>query len=78
MGMIGYFVDTLHKIVLAVGNTLALIPPLITRDSKWLKERGVICLDTWTALGIAIIGILIPPVAYRLDARAKEAFLNLA
>ncbi len=78
LGMIGYLADTIHKIVLAIGNTLALLPPLITRDSKWLKERSVICLDTWAALGIAIIGILLPPLAYHLDAKAQEAFTRLA
>lgn len=78
MGMIGYAFETvLVKIILALGNTIAFFVSLCTSDSHSMHIRGIICLDSWTALGISVVGILIPPLAYRLDAAAKEAMENL-
>lgn len=78
MGMIGYFFETvLVKIILALGNTLAFFVSLCRGDSQWMHKRAILCLDSWTALGIGIIGILIPPLAYRLDAAAKETIIGL-
>jgi len=72
-GMIGYTAETLFvNIILALGNTLAFLVSLCRCDKQWIKERGVVCLDSWIALGIGIVGMFVPPLAYRLDAAAME------
>ncbi len=83
-GMIGYIVDTIIKIILFVGNLLTLLISgivCIISDSEsrrdYMKDRSVISIDSCIALGISIIGMLIPPLAYRLDAAAKKAMLRI-
>jgi len=70
-GMVGYLVDTLVKTILVFGNTLVYLISLCAADREWMNKREIICLDTLAALGISIVGILIPPLAYYLDNVAK-------
>lgn len=77
-GMIGYLADTAVKVVLLIGNLMIFLVSLASCNRSWRDARGIILLDTLTAVGIGAIGILAPPLAYRLDAKARETMSSWA
>ncbi len=70
IGSIGYAFSAARKAILLAVNILNAFNPC---SSHPLKKRGIILLDTFCALGIAIIGCVCPPLAYKLDAAARDA-----
>lgn len=71
VGMLGYLIDTILKVVTFFGNLILWVVSLFSCNTKWLRNRSYILLDTAIALLIGVIGILFPPLAYRLDLAAK-------
>lgn len=76
-GIIGYALEVAMKVILALGNTLAYFRSLHRGDPELKQKRADICLDSWAALGIAMVGTVIPPLAYHLDKKAEETFLKI-
>lgn len=77
LGMIGYLVDTVLKVVMLIGNFIIFMIALFSLHSEWRNERGTLLLDNLAAIGIGLIGIIAPPLAYRLDKLAKDRFLEI-
>jgi hypothetical protein len=75
LGIIGYAVDSALKTVLLIGNFFAFVIAFLSCRKHWRKERQIFLIDNLAATGIALIGILIPPLAYRLDKLAKKRML---
>ena len=76
VGMVGYLVDTIVKIVLLIGNFFTMLIALFSCSAQWRRNRGIIFFDNLAAIGIGIIGIVVPPLAYRLDQCAKKSMLS--
>jgi hypothetical protein len=75
LGMIGYFIDSLRKIILLIGNGLALLGSVISHHPSRMRARALVALDNLLAASISIIGTLIPPLGYTLDRKAKETMI---
>ncbi len=76
VGMVGYLFDTIIKVILLVGNLLMFLVSLLSCNSSWRDTRCLIFLDTLAAVGISLIGTIMPPLAYRLDRITREAMLE--
>ncbi len=75
MGSIGYALSVVRKVILLAVNILNTFNPCSDRT---LSDRGIILLDTFLALSMAIIGCACSPLAYQLDRVARNAMLDLA
>ena len=76
VGMIGYLLDTVIKLILLIGNFLMLLVSTLSCNSEWRDKRCLIFLDTLAAIGISAIGTLMPPLAYKLDQMACTAIIE--
>jgi hypothetical protein len=76
LGMVGYLVDTAFKVVMLVGNFLALLISCLSCKPSWIRERAILLLDNLAAVGIGVVGVVIPPLAYRLDKIAEENMIK--
>ena len=76
VGMIGFLIDTALKVVLLVGNLLIYVISLFSCKPEWRAERRILFLDTLAAVGIGLIGIVVPPLAYELEKMAQENMFN--
>ena len=72
LGMIGYLIDTTLKMVMLIGNFSAFVIALLSCNSSWMRTRGILLLDNASAVGIGVIGILAPPLAYRIERLAEN------
>lgn len=73
----GYLIDTVKKAVMLVFNILALVFSPLSFEGKYMKSRAIIVLDNFLALGISVVGILAPPLAYRMDDAVAKAMYHL-
>ncbi|MFC2049342.1 hypothetical protein ACFLR2_01560 [Chlamydiota bacterium] len=79
VGMLGYLVDTTVKVVLLIGNLLIFLVSTINCDRFCRRRsRGIILVDTLAAVGISLVGIAVPPLAYRLDRMARDTMIAWA
>ena len=78
IGMVGYLFDTVIKVILLVGNLLMLLVSTLSCKAEWRERRFILFLDNLAAVGISLIGSLMPPLAYKLDQMTRETMLAWA
>ncbi len=77
-GMFAYLIDTIVKTTLLIGNFIYWLVSLTCGDPSWSQNRTILLLDTLASVGISIVGIIAPPLAYRLDTLSKDHFVAWA
>ncbi len=77
LGMVGYLCDMILKIVLFTGNLFILVLSLCCCNAPWRRDRAILVVDNLTAVGICLVGVVVPPVAYRLDKIAQKKMTAL-
>lgn len=71
IGMIGYALQTILRAIQLLGDLLFFL------CAHSYHDHAVVTLDTFVSLLISIVGIVLPPLAYKLDSLAKAHFQEM-